>query len=547
MKSLILHVLCAVSSFVFLSQNCFAVTESLAVEEENPGSNSQSLKQRPALILTPKEQDVLTTEGWISDSHLRTFRMYLNFAVKGDLESQFMMSTLYGLLEREPDPERSFAWCYEAALQGHLGAQFRLVGKYERGEGIAQNVQEARLWEDRAKKIYVEQERPWQEKVSKVYLQELVECFRQIHKEKTAKLISDATRFCEEVEATLEINKSEDDSSLIEGAQKRGSSKSMQDKKPTSSSSKIKKLAFSAKKKKGASSRKAKSLRKEKVLSSPPRKTIKRVTFKELSPDRVKNLKSSEKTNHFIQFPKMGVSLFEEVCGSAKNTLRSAKESFGSLSSLYVGSESPGSTTDEGGTPLFRTPPFVSLQEKARKLWDNFSPDGSSHSSSVMTDEESSPTSRDFSFGTLQKKTRSLWSDSSLRVSSHSSSIMTDGDKSSLSMSTPVLEAPRRCETPESIQDQGTAFSSPKKGEMAPKIKRSPERGQEEVRISDEAPKALISLVRSFSEKSGEAREFLGNIVENTRSSMSGMSSFAHSPGLKSLGSLFGPATPDVK
>jgi hypothetical protein len=434
------------------------------VEEENPGSRSQSLKQRPALTLAPEELDIIK-RNWdsvpLSDHKLRYFKTFLGQAAQGVSEAQFRVSQLYkdgswaGVKE---NLERSFAWCYEAAVQDHLGAQRSLVGKYETGMGVDRDVEHARLWQERATTLENLERRD-------LYLEEKGLTGMQQSEDSLCKIGEDE----------LATNKTGDQSPLIKESKKRISPKSVRNKKHTFSLKKKKTLSFSAKKKKNASSRKA-STREEKVMSSPPRKTClskgiklspsirvaKRVTFKELSPDRVRSSKSSEKNNYLIQFPAMGGSLFEEVCGSAKKTLRSAKESFGSLSSLYVGSESPGSTTDEGGTPLSRTPSFGSLQEKARQLWDNFSSNGSSCSPAPMTDEDSSPPSRESSLEKLQKKTRSLWSDSSSRISSHSSSA-----------STPVLEAPQRCETPE-FQDKGTAFSSPRKGKSAPKIQRSP-------------------------------------------------------------------------
>ena len=79
---------------------------------------------------------------------------WLAAANKGDAESQYVMGNAYAsgmpALGIEKDATKAFGWYMKAARQKHAGAQYEVAAAFILGDGVAKNLNAARVWLKRA-------------------------------------------------------------------------------------------------------------------------------------------------------------------------------------------------------------------------------------------------------------------------------------------------------------------------------------------------------------------------------------------------------------
>ena len=89
----------------------------------------------------------LGLEAFNNGEYQKAFSLIKLSAEKGDVKSQFILSTMYRRgLGVKADEYEGFNWCKLAAEEGHLEAQFQLGLMYLEGEGISEDEGEAQNW-----------------------------------------------------------------------------------------------------------------------------------------------------------------------------------------------------------------------------------------------------------------------------------------------------------------------------------------------------------------------------------------------------------------
>jgi TPR repeat protein len=79
--------------------------------------------------------------------YAQAFQLIKESAEKGEVKSQFVLSTMYRRgLGVDADEYKGFDWCEKAAREGHLEAQFQLGLMYLEGEGVTEDETKAQNW-----------------------------------------------------------------------------------------------------------------------------------------------------------------------------------------------------------------------------------------------------------------------------------------------------------------------------------------------------------------------------------------------------------------
>lgn len=90
---------------------------------------------------------LLGLEAFNKGKYAEAFSFIKFGAEKGDVKSQFILSTMYRRgLGVEANEYEGFNWCKQAAEEGHLEAQFQLGLMYLEGEGVSEDETEAQNW-----------------------------------------------------------------------------------------------------------------------------------------------------------------------------------------------------------------------------------------------------------------------------------------------------------------------------------------------------------------------------------------------------------------
>lgn len=98
-------------------------------------------------VTLAKSEYELGLQAFDKGKYVEAFSLIKSSAEKGEVKSQFILSTMYRRgLGVEADEYEGFAWCKKAAEEGHLEAQFQLGLMYLEGEGISEDETEAQNW-----------------------------------------------------------------------------------------------------------------------------------------------------------------------------------------------------------------------------------------------------------------------------------------------------------------------------------------------------------------------------------------------------------------